>query len=177
MKRMSLSQTAWAVTIALLVPVAAFAAPATTSHASKHAKSTTMNAQATSETAKATENATAKKSTATHKAHGTKSAMKATPKVDLNTATKEELSALPGIGDAIADKIIAGRPYSSAAQLVSKKIVTKAEYAKFRGKVIAHHMKSDAKTSESKAPESTPSTPQGSDNSTNNNATPDNTTK
>jgi len=57
--------------------------------------------------------------------------------VDINSARKEELKKLPGIGDAEADKIIAGRPYGSKAWLVSNNIIPEGTYMGIAGLIEA----------------------------------------
>lgn len=57
--------------------------------------------------------------------------------IDINAASEQQLKSLPGIGDAYAKKIIAGRPYAKKDQLKSKNIIPAATYDKIQDKIVA----------------------------------------
>jgi competence protein ComEA len=75
----------------------------------------------------------------TSKPHGVQVAQKAATSslIDINSASKEQLMSLPGIGEAYSKKIIDGRPYKMKSQLKSRKIVPAATYDKIADKIIA----------------------------------------
>jgi competence protein ComEA len=79
---------------------------------------------------------TEKKTASATKADAKKSEQK-TDLMDINSATKQQLMTLTGIGDAYAQKIIDNRPYRGKDELVSKKIIPQATYDKISAQIIA----------------------------------------
>ncbi len=61
--------------------------------------------------------------------------------LDINTATAAQLRALPGMGDAYVQRIIAGRPYTAKNQLTQRGILPAAAYEKIKPLIIAHRPK------------------------------------
>jgi competence protein ComEA len=70
-------------------------------------------------------------------AQGVKEGWNRDQPLDINTASKDQLLSLPGMSDAGADRIVAGRPYSSASELVSRRAVSQAEYDRIKDQVTA----------------------------------------
>ncbi len=144
MKRFTVLTLAAALSLVLAVPTLSHAATTHKTHSTS-----AVNAGATG-------------SSESGAKHASKSKM---TKIDLNSATKEQLMSLPGIDDATADKIIAGRPFRAKNELVQKSILTKAEYSKISHKVIAKQAAGAKSEAKEKAPESQesqqqPATPQ-----------------
>ena len=74
------------------------------------------------------------------KAPAAESKMAPAPKaelLDINSATPEQLDALPGIGKAYSAAIIKGRPYKGKDELVQKNIVPQKTYDGIKDKIIA----------------------------------------
>ena len=86
------------------------------------------------QTARATAHA---KSDAKAVAEGIREGWNRNKQLDLNSASKEDLTSLPGVSSAEAERVIAGRPYSEPSDLVTRHIVSKSEYDKIADRVTA----------------------------------------
>jgi competence protein ComEA len=62
-------------------------------------------------------------------------------RLDLNTATPQQLKALPGIGDVYVKRIVDGRPYTAKNQLFTRGILPQPAYEQIKDRVIAHRPK------------------------------------
>jgi DNA uptake protein ComE-like DNA-binding protein len=72
-------------------------------------------------------------------AEGVKEGMGRQKTVNINKASRDELLNLPGISEHQADRIVAGRPFDNADDLVNRHIISDSEYDKIRDRVIAGH--------------------------------------
>jgi len=97
---------------------------------------------------------TSKSAQTTQKKSDTQKSEKKAAQLDINSASKQDLMTLPGIGDALSQKIIDGRPYRAKNELVQKKIIPQATYDKISDQIIAKQngAGSQKKTSDKKAP-------------------------
>ena len=71
--------------------------------------------------------------------------------VDVNSASKEELEALPGIGPALADKIVQNRPYKAKRELVSRNVIPESTYKKVKDQLVAHRTSQQSNSGSSSA--------------------------
>ena len=62
-------------------------------------------------------------------------------KLDINTATPDQLKAFSGIGDAYSKRIIDGRPYTAKNQLVTRGILPESTYNKIKDQIVASRPK------------------------------------
>lgn len=68
---------------------------------------------------------------------GVEDGLKSKKQVNINSATPEQLEALPGINAARAQRIIAARPYQDSDELLKRHLVAKAEYDRIANQVVA----------------------------------------
>jgi DNA uptake protein ComE-like DNA-binding protein len=99
-----------------------------------------VHAQDTSKAAQPTTHAVAPAPNSTSTAHK-ESTTHTGKQIDINTASKDSLMTLKGIGDAYADAIIKGRPYKSKKELEEKKIIPASTYTKIKDEIVAKQPK------------------------------------
>jgi competence protein ComEA len=103
-------------------------------------KGAAKTGQAAGKAAGATGHAAAKAANKTAGA-ADKAVAKTGAPMDINSASKADLMTLPGIGDALSQKIIDNRPYRAKNELVAKKVIPESTYAKIKDEIIASQKK------------------------------------
>lgn len=88
---------------------------------------------------KTAEETAALKRDTTAVAEGVKEGLSGKKSVDLNKASREDLSALPGITGPRADRIIAERPYATTHQLVTRHVLSEDEYSAIQDRIVIAH--------------------------------------
>jgi DNA uptake protein ComE-like DNA-binding protein len=132
MKRNHLIPSLAALVVAFALPAMAGATNTATTAKSTTASKSGTTAKSTNATTNHAKSSSAKTST-TH--HASSTSAKHTHKIDVNTASREQLMTLPGVDGPMADKIISERPYKNMGELESKKVVNKEEYNKIKGHI------------------------------------------
>ena len=127
-------KTALTAATLLLAATMAFAIEVKTPDIKGAAKANVDSAKATADKTKLDAKADADKTKAAAKGASDKAKAKI---IDINSASEAELKAIPGIGDAYAAKIVAGRPYANKAQLKSRKVLPTPVYEQTKDLIIA----------------------------------------
>jgi DNA uptake protein ComE-like DNA-binding protein len=70
-------------------------------------------------------------------AQGVKEGWNRDEPLDVNHANKEQLLSLPGMSTEAADRIVEGRPYSSAYELVRRRAISQQEYDRIKDQITA----------------------------------------
>lgn len=121
-------------TLTGLVSLGLLAIPGLAQDASTTSTQTTDHNDTNSKTKRAMKKAANKTQDA---ASDAKDAVTGNKRLDLNSATKDDLAALPGMTPADAQKVIDNRPYKMKSDLVKKNVVSADEYAKIKDNIIA----------------------------------------
>ena len=120
-----------AISVAIVVGLAA--APVAQADPGPQAAPVRLAQAAAAPGAKATEKASAQPAPPPADQAGAKAA----PRIDINTASEEELATLPGIGEVRAKAIVKGRPYARKDELARRKIIPQSVYDNIRERIIA----------------------------------------
>jgi competence protein ComEA len=128
--------------LCLMMSLVAMTSFAQTSKKTTDKKASSTSADTKASTSKGSSDKAAPKAdtakTSEKKESGLDKGATATGKIDVNSASQDELEKLNGIGPVTAKKIVDGRPYRTKRDLLTKKVVSQGEYDKIKDNIIAH---------------------------------------